>query len=335
VDSRREFLKKLVAFGFVVPLAGDGVISALASRVRAEETPALSYRHRTMSVEHLGELRAWFDQLDRAGKLSAHPTYRSYVDGKTCTLPDDFKTAKTVIVAAVPVPLLRVAFHLDGGVIETMIPPGYYDAGIGADDVARALRADVIREPRYRVERAKGVFLKQLAVRTGLAEYGRNNIGYVDGMGSFLALYAFLTDWPPSGDDWHDLRMMELCETCRVCMHVCPDGCIREENFVIDAGRCLPLYNEIEGVFPDWIPARAHNSLVGCMRCQLPCPANRTVVKGAGRLEDVTEEETRTILDGKSDEALLATLARKLRGFDLASAESLPAFSRNLAALIR
>jgi epoxyqueuosine reductase len=38
--------------------------------------------------------------------------------------------------------------------------------------------------------------LKRLAVRSGLARYGRNNVTYVEGMGSFLELSASLTDMP-------------------------------------------------------------------------------------------------------------------------------------------
>jgi epoxyqueuosine reductase len=335
MDTRRDFLKKLVAAGFIAPIAGEGILSALSSRVSGEERPRFLYKCRTMSVEHLGELRAWVDELDRAGRLSTNPKYRSYIDNKTCTLPDDFKNAKSVVVVAAANPLLRVAFHLDGTSRETMIPPGYYDFGVSVDDIMKALREDVIREPRCRIERAKGVFLKQMAVRTGLAEYGRNNITYVDGMGSFHSLFAFLTDREPAKDEWRELRTMERCATCDICMKSCPDGCITKENFVINAGRCLTLYNEVEGAFPDWIPTGAHNSLIGCMRCQLPCPANRERVNAAERLEDVAEDETRKILDGKPDDSLFASLERKLRGFELASAEGFPLFSRNLKALIQ
>jgi epoxyqueuosine reductase len=335
MDSRREFLKKLVAVGFMAPLAGSGVLSATSSRAKGEEYPDFFYKYKTVSVEHLSELRTWIDELDRAGKLSRNETYRSYIDTKTCTLPDDFKDAKSVIVMATSGRLLYADFHLDGKVHETMIPPGYYDDGLSADNIMHTITTRIVKEPGHRVDRAKGIFLKQLAVRSGLAEYGRNNISYVDGMGSFLTLRAYLTDHSFTNDDWHELRMMNRCRKCRICMHGCPNGCIREENFVIDAGRCLTLYNEVDGTFPQWILPDAHNSLVGCMKCQLPCPANREVVKMAGRLEDVTEEETRKILDGKPDEELIKSLNGKLRGFDLASVETFPTFTRNLKVLVQ
>ena len=36
--------------------------------------------------------------------------------------------------------------------------------------------------------------MKLAAVRSGLAQYGRNNICYVEGMGSFFSFHAYLTD---------------------------------------------------------------------------------------------------------------------------------------------
>lgn len=101
-----------------------------------------------------------------------------------------------------------------------------------------------------------------------------------------------------------------------------------------DAGRCVTLYNEIKGEFPKWIPPDAHNSLMGCMRCQLKCPANSEVIELTGRLEDITEEETTKILNGTPDEELLASLSRKLRNYyPTQSKEYLPIFTRNLRAL--
>ncbi|MDH5451230.1 MAG: hypothetical protein OEY24_05350 [Candidatus Bathyarchaeota archaeon] len=104
---------------------------------------------------------------------------------------------------------------------------------------------------------------------------------------------------------------------------------------MIDAGKCLTLYNEIEGEFPKWIDPNAHNALMGCMKCQLHCPANREVIKLTGRLEDVTEEETKKILKGKPDKKLLDSLSNKLRNFYPASSkDSFPIFTRNLRVLL-
>jgi epoxyqueuosine reductase len=152
-------------------------------------------------------------------------------------------------------------------------------------------------------------------------------------MGSFLMLAAFVTDreFP---DEWTDLAMMPQCETCRVCLESCPTGAIREDEFVIDVAKCIPLYNEVAGDFPDWMSPDAHNATVGCVRCQLPCPANRAAVADAGRFPDITEAETRAILGELQDEAAIASAGEKLR-IDLTEEETLGIVSRNVRALLR
>ena len=115
----------------------------------------------------------------------------------------------------------------------------------------------------------------------------------------------------------------------------CPNHCISEETFVIDAGRCLSLFNEVEGDFPEWISPQAHNALIGCMRCQLVCPANRNALATTRRLEDITENETRKILNGELDQELLSSLSRKLGNmYPTRSAASFPILRRNLQALL-
>jgi epoxyqueuosine reductase len=103
----------------------------------------------------------------------------------------------------------------------------------------------------------------------------------------------------------------------------------------VDVGRCVTLYNEISREFPAWLSGDVHNALMGCMGCQLCCPANREPLRLAGRLEDVSEQETRRILDGTPDQELLESLSRKLRGFPPAvSEEYFPILTRNLRVLL-
>jgi len=215
-----------------------------------------------------------------------------------------------------------------------VLSPAYYDDGLTVEMLRDYILKEVVNEPGHRIERAR-VHPKLLAVRSGLGKYGRNNLCYVEGMGSILALYAFFTDYPCE-DTWTEVNMMDSCKNCRTCMNSCPNKCISEVNFVIDAGRCLSLFNEIKGEFPEWIRPDAHDALMGCFRCQSCCPANREVIKLAGRLEDVTEEETRRILDGTPDKELLSSLSRKLKGFyPTQSEEDFPVFTRNLRVFLR
>jgi len=229
---------------------------------------------------------------------------------------------------------MLVRFHSKGKAHEVTLPPNYYSDGITDETLQRTILQQIIGKPNCKLERAREIHLKLLAVRSGLGKYGRNNLCYVEGMGSLLRLVAYFTNCE-LGDNWNEIKMMDLCKSCRACMINCPNHCITEENFVINAGKCLSLYNEIEGEFPEWISPIVHNALIGCMKCQLICPANNSVISLAGRLEEVTEEETNKILNGTPDQKLLNSLSKKLRNFyPTRSAESFNIFTRNLKALL-
>ncbi|UCE29004.1 MAG: epoxyqueuosine reductase [Candidatus Bathyarchaeota archaeon] len=292
------------------------------------------YKFRALSVDHLGELQECIDELKRAGKLSSHRIYRSYLRNKKFEVPRNLPDAKSLIVVAAFTKLMLVDFHANGRKHEVMVPPQYYSTGLTEETLRNLILERIIVEPGYKIEEARRVHLKLLAARSGLGRYGRNNLCYVEGMGSLLTLFAYFTDCQLE-DNWTEMRMMDYCKECRICMSYCPTNCITEENFVIDAGKCLSLYNEIAGEFPRWIGPKAHNALMGCMKCQLHCPANREVIKQTGRFEDVTEEETAKILKGTLDDKLLDSLSRKLREFDPTQSEdTFPILTRNLGALL-
>ena len=334
--DRRSFLKGALAGGSLAWLNAVGVG---APRVRERSKAPRSdirYQFRTMSVEHLPRLQENIDKLRRENKLSPHPVFRSYIDPMKFALPKDFPEARSVIIMATFTPAMTAKFNLDGRAHDIVIPPQYYDDGVTREDVVKLVRDEVIGEPGARVEPTKGIPLKPLAVRSGLGRYGRNNICFVDGFGTYITLIGFLTDHRFQDDHWGEMAMMEACRECSICYGVCPTGAIRRENFVIDVAKCLTLYSEIEGDYPNWVLPSMHNALLGCLACQARCPENEKVRETTGRFEEeVTEEETRKILSGKPDDDLLKSLGRKLKGFSLASRETFPMFARNLRPLIR
>ena len=116
-----------------------------------------------------------------------------------------------------------------------------------------------------------------LAVRSGLAAYGRNNVTYVTGLGSFHRLSAFYSDMPCDGDEWHELRLLDRCVKCRLCHRLCPTGAIARDRFLLHAERCIVFHNEKPWTvpFPAWLDPAWHNCLVGCLLCQAKCPENR------------------------------------------------------------
>ncbi|MFX0094114.1 MAG: 4Fe-4S double cluster binding domain-containing protein [Candidatus Hodarchaeota archaeon] len=300
-----------------------------------KESLIYSYKYKTVSVDHLNELQEDIDKLKCEGKISDNKTFRSYIDEFKFEIPEDFPNAKSVIILAFFTRLSLVNFHLTGKKHEVMIPPGYYITGRKQEEIQDIILKEIIKEPGYKIEPVKGFHLKRLAVRSGLGEYGRNNLCYVEGMGSFLALFAYFTDFEFEEDNWNEVRMMDHCKQCRICMNQCPNNCITEENFVIDVDKCITLYNEIPGEFPEWISSDVHNALMGCMKCQFQCPGNRKIIEQTQRFEDVTEEETKKILTGAVDEELLNSLHKKIKMFYPENGEAFfPILKRNLSVLI-
>jgi len=334
--SRRDFIRKTIIGGCLLSIRPDRLILEMLSRESNSETAPFEYQYKTMSVKHFPELQAEFDKIKKSGQLSDHPIYRGYIDKLKFTVPPDFPDAQFVIVMAIFTPLMLVNFEYNGTPHELMMPPQYYDDGVTLESIENLIRNKIIGVPGYKIQRARGIFLKRLAVRSGLAKYGRNNISYVEGMGSFLSLYAYFTNYSFKEDNWTTVSLMDSCKECQICRSMCPNKCIRDDQFVIDAGRCVTLYNEVAGDFPDWIQPEAHNALMGCMRCQLYCPANAAVRKMTGRLADISAEETRSILEGRVDDALIKTLSRKLRDYYPAtSRQDFPIFTRNLSVLLK
>ncbi len=303
---------------------------------RSDLIPESNYRFRVISVIHLKDLKDDFSSIDERRYLSDNGIFRSYISGVSYSLPESMPEAKSIIVFAVFTPMALVNFHYNETVHELVIPPQYYSTGLDEKQIVNTIQKKIIMEEGYRLERANpSVLLKRLAVRSGLARYGRNNITYVKEFGSFITLYAYFTDFQFERDDWTEVKMLEECESCRTCRNKCQTGAIRNDPFVIDAGKCVTLYNEISGEFPDWIPNSAHNALMGCMACQKHCVANKSAMSKPIYLEDITQDETIAILQGTLDEDGLKVLSNKLRGYSpTVSMEYFPIFTRNLKVLL-
>ena len=317
-------------------LIADGFVMLLTALNHKECLMNLTYKYKTVSVEHLKELQEFINQLDRQGKLSDNERYRNYLSPKRFTLPENFLDAKFIIILAHFTPLMVVDFLLNNKKYEAMLPPECYHTAMTNDIWIKLIEEEIIKQSGYRIEAVEPIPLKLLAVRSGLGKYGRNNICYVDQMGSFLTLCAFFTDYEFAEDNWQELKMMDNCDSCRICMLECPCDCIREENFVIDAPKCISWYNERNGEFPEWMDPAVHNALLGCMRCQMSCPENDRAMEFTGRFEDIPEEETINILNGTIGEAALESISKIFGPFTEAELEDFtPILKRNLSALIR
>lgn len=239
----------------------------------------------------------------------------------------------TALVVVMPRPAHAVSFEVPGRRLEVVVPPTYARHRPLFADVAADLAANAL--PGARVECLMAP-LKLLAARLGLVRYGRNNLTYAPGLGSFIQLLGFLTDAAlPLPTSWqpHEPALLSQCEGCGVCHAVCPTGAIGADRVLLHAERCLPFANENPGPWPAWVPSRAHECLIGCLHCQRVCPANPELpVDSTGVAFDL--EETATLLADTGDHTAPAWggIREKLARVGLPRAE--PVVGRNLRALL-
>lgn len=238
------------------------------------------------------------------------------------------RDARSIIIVSVPQPKTELVFHYQGLARKIILPPTYVYA---VDEEVRRMIAEALAPEGYRVERAR-LPVKTLAVRSGLCEYGRNNITYRAATGSFHRLVSYCSDLPGDEDGWRGPAMMELCVKCRACLRNCPTGAITEDRFLIKAHKCLTFHNERQGPFPDWIDPGIHHCIVGCMRCQDVCPANKDVCDWVEPGETFDEDETRMILRARSETDLAQPTLEKLQRLFLV--EYMKQLPRNLAKLL-
>lgn len=286
------------------------------------------YRGAVLPVEHVPQLKHEIEERLDQKEIDAG-LYEKYLTHFKFDVTTNLPTIRSIIVAAAPQPQRKVTFDFNGKTYSVIIPPTYYS---DTDDQVRNILENALTTRGYQLHRA-ALPLKLLAVRSGMAKYGKNNITYVEGLGSFVRLRAYLSDMPPVRSDWLEPQVMKECDTCKACLKACPTGAIVPDRFLIHAERCMTFLNEGSESFPEWIDPAWHNSLVGCMKCQLVCPVNKRFAKWVEEGEAFSEAETESILNGVPLDRLPPETVHKLnRSYMVDSLDVLP---RNLRALLR
>jgi epoxyqueuosine reductase len=250
-------------------------------------------RLKVIPAEHLKELKEIIDQFKEEEELN---NFQKWIVNDLYRFEhpkEEFKVNSIVLVAIHHPFCARVTFYLEGNpkTVLSLVKADFADT--------KEYLKGYMEEKGYSLEEVFNLPLKRLAVHSGLAEYGRNNITYIDGMGSNFSYAAYLTDMKCEEDFWGEVKNAAACSSCSACRKVCPTGAIRKETFLINNERCLTAMNEVPKEFPEWLDKSVHHTLYDCLRCQQVCPMNREEVNSEIEEISFTEEETRMLLEGR------------------------------------
>ncbi len=243
------------------------------------------------------------------------------------------------LIIYIPKEVRTVQFELCDKRYEASIPPPIYcDEPSDIDEFDKAVndrldgKARPVRLP-----------MKSLSVLLGISRYGRNNITYIDGLGSLFIMRSYAVKGldendieiskPLGGFIDEDLQCPE-CDGCFACIASCPTGAISNDRFLLHAERCMTYHNKNDKEFPAWIDGSSHNCIFGCLQCQVCCPMDfgKLIKKPSGVVFD--EDETRYLVgihETSEVKAIEAGIESKLAKLGIAYLREL--MPRNLRAL--
>ena len=302
------------------------MIASDLSTVIVNELEQQGFRGKIVSIEHLNDLKNDIDTLHRQG-LFDEEFFSEELSGFDFTLPNSMPGVKSLIIAAAPQPQVRVSFTLKDKELPCIVPPTYSYA---TDRKIETLLLNQLAPAGLQVQMAN-IPRKLLAVRSGLAQYGKNNITYMEGLGSFYRLAAFVSDLVCPEDSWEELGFLNDCTHCDACTKACPGGAIGAGRFLIHAERCLTFHNERPPEFPAWLNPSWHHCLVGCMVCQKVCPVDKRFRKWIVDGPSFSAQETDLIMQNARRYELPGETVQKLDQLDMI--EYLGVLGRNLQAL--
>jgi len=239
-----------------------------------DELTVKGYKGQVVHAKHIPDLRNDI-RKHHEQNLIYPPLYEDYKEYFEFKPEVGFDEINSLFIIAIPVPQFKAIFHQNEKELSLLIPPTYL-YGLDIVNQINDFLSNLLNLEGYTVEYAR-LPQKTLAVRSGLAEYGRNNITYVPGMGSFHRLAAYYSDFPVEQDNWQELKMMDLCKECSACVRKCPTG---------------------------------------GLHCQKICPANKKVKNWIETGPIFSEDETELLLSGKELDQIPIELKKKLEKFD-------------------
>jgi len=291
------------------------------------------YRWAAASVALVDEVRRVFERRLAAQEIEAG-YYRDNLGSLTWLEKSSFAEPASIILVAVPRPAHILVFNWGGHKIEAVLPPTYVRYRGTFADIRDDL-AEAVAGFRGRLELLDAP-LKALGNRMGLLTHGRNNIGYVEGMGSYFQLVGLLSDMrlhEPGDAPRSEEALLLRCEKCRTCAAACPTGAIDQERILLHAEKCYTLFSESLNPIPESLRPPSPRCLIGCLRCQDVCPENKGRLKYEPTGIAFTEDETESFLGlAEGSERGLDEIRAKLRDLGLSGDTRLHA--RNLKILL-
>ena len=287
------------------------------------------WKGKVVPVSHLTDLRdAILKRFERG--LIDKDLYTDQLKFFSFDPPAGLPDARSIIIVAVPTPQMRITFRWMGSSVPVIIPPTYVNYTSRTDDTLAVLK-NWLSQEGYRLVKS-ALPLKTLAAGAGLAKYGRNNICYIPGMGSFLQLAAAFSDLPCDNDPWGEPEILARCRSCTACLKNCPTKAIGKDRFLLFAEKCLTYFNESANDIPPWIDPSSHNCIIGCMRCQAVCPENRLGINLVEDRCEFSEKETMLFLQNLPLNRFPAESVLKINSLQIS--ENFNLLCRNLGLLL-
>ncbi len=295
---------------------------------------ARGYRAAVGSGRLLEGVRRTLERHREAGEIDAG-FYRENLDSFTYLDGVSLENPRSIIVVAAPAPAYILTFIVAEKSVETILPPTYVRYRGISTDVRDELR-NALAGSGSRVELLNAP-LKALGNRLGLLAYGRNNVGYIDGLGSYFQLVGLVSDMPFDGKDAAQPReewLLPRCQRCRICAAACPTGAIEKERVLLHAEKCYTLFSESLKPIPKGRKAPSPGCLIGCLRCQELCPEDKGLLRYENAAVAFDAEETEAFLGIKPAAAGPAFDRAQAKFQQLGLSEGLLLYRRNLKRLL-
>lgn len=299
---------------------------------------AYGFKAQVISFKHIREIQLELENTKQTYQ-DINVYIGKYLDKFKYDISKNLLEAKSIIVVAVPQPIARVHFTLEGKKHSVIMPPMYLLNASSEFEEKHKQIAEItgILEKELSSENFKviksNIPCKLTAVKSALGKYGKNNICYINGESSFYWLGVYISDMPCENDSWQEhAATMDACRSCDLCLKNCPMGAITTDRFPIHANKCTTLQNESKKDFSKSLKSNWHNCLIGCIRCQIICPANKGYIKNVEDIIEFDELETRAILNKTPLDELTETTFGKLESISFI--EDYDLLARNLKVLI-